>query len=229
MNGISIRQLCDIARSLGLRPRNVLEIGARLAEDSTTIARAFAIPDQRVFVVEPNPDLHPELRALHPRYRLFACAIAAEAGTVRFHKMRREHHIDEVGRSSLLNRTDALYQLHADIIEVPAITGRDLLAQIDLPAVDLMKLDVEGLAWEVLHSFGDDLKRVRLIHLEAEHRQVWQGQRLFADVQALMLAQGFRMVQFGWAWGGNEQSDSVWFRDAGLPADSELPRSGQRD
>ena len=74
---------------------------------------------------------------------------------------------------------------------------------------DFIKLDVEGCSYEVLEGFGTRLKDVKAIHLEAEDDVVWEGQKLFSDIQKLLTANNFEMMYFKKFW---KQSDSIWIQ-----------------
>lgn len=51
-------------------------------------------------------------------------------------------------------------------IEVPVRRGADLLQELGLEAVDLLKIDAEGFDLNVLRGFGEGLEKVRVIQFE---------------------------------------------------------------
>jgi FkbM family methyltransferase len=121
---------------------------------------------------------------------------------------------NEVGTSSLLDRSyDNLYA-NANRIEVEAITGEELLAMIEGP-IGACKVDVEGATLEVLQSMGNSIHRVQTFHLECEHEEVWVGQALYNQVAAFMIAKGYEQVDFDFVMPGL-QSDSIWIKTANL-------------
>ena len=95
-------------------------------------------------------------------------------------------------------------------VNVIGITGADLFELIAEDEYDLVKIDVEGLTYEVLESFGDNLRKIKMIHTEAEYSEVWEGQKLYSDLCDLLTKQGFKeayrveMLDF--------QCDTVWYR-----------------
>jgi FkbM family methyltransferase len=70
----------------------------------------------------------------------------------------------------------------------------DVLA--DETAVDLLKIDMHGAAHAVLDGARALLRRTLVCHVEAEFAPVYVGERLFADIDALLRDAGFAFVDF---------------------------------
>jgi hypothetical protein len=113
--------------------------------------------------------------------------------------------------SSVLERIDAWSRnLRYQPVHVDAITGKSLLARIRKP-VDMCIIDVEGLSYEVIASFEEDLPNIKSLMAECEHEEIFKGQRLFDDVSALLIENGFRQMAFKYSY--SNQSDSVWIQE----------------
>ncbi len=63
--------------------------------------------------------------------------------------------------------------------------------QHQLPAPDLIKLDVQGFELEVLRGATDCLRAARAVLTEVSFREYYRGQPLFHDVAAFLAAHGF--------------------------------------
>ena len=79
-----------------------------------------------------------------------------------------------------------------------------------MESIDIFKLDVEGLSYEVLESCGDYLAKIKCIQVENEYHQIWEGQKTVHDVYTFLEDRGFELV-----WHKNEidiLDDSLWVR-----------------
>lgn len=190
-----------------IEPKNVLEIGSRDGNDASFLKEYYKIPNEKVWVVEPNPSQVDSIRQTYPNFNIIPFAIYTENTEHDFYKV--EGSLDAIGTSSLINRNDNWYEDKTKIIKVKTITGKDLLDLIG-EEVDICKLDVEGLTYEVLTSFGKDLNKIKSFHLECEHTEVWESQKLYDDVGNLLMKNNYSQIFFEFCSGGTIQSDSIW-------------------
>ena len=65
---------------------------------------------------------------------------------------------------------------------------------LNLQTPDLLALDVEGAEMQVLEGFGDSLREIRWVILEASPTSNFVGGCNFAEVNALMGKSGFRLI-----------------------------------
>ncbi len=65
-----------------------------------------------------------------------------------------------------------------------------------LPALDYIKLDIQGAELDVLQNGVNKLKSVSVIELEVEFVQLYKNQPLFGDVQVFLASQGFVLHKF---------------------------------
>lgn len=194
-----------------LEPTNCLEIGALDGDYSKLLAREFGLAEENIFLVEPNPVLQEGLRSRFPKSTVLPCAIAAHSGVTTMQVVDSQER-DKICCSSLLTRVDGwAEELVRKPVEVNCLTGESLIKQIAAP-VDLCIVDVEGLTFEVLSSFGTEIGRVRSLLIECEHSELFAGQKLYGDVAKLLGQNGFRMMAFQYAYAN--QSDSVWIQES---------------
>ena len=113
------------------------------------------------------------------------------------------------GRSSILQRN--IY--NADNFEVVECESKRLdtfIEEQDILYIDIFKLDVEGLSYEVLESMGDSIKLVKCIQVETEYTQMWNNQKVAQDTYDYLVSKNFVLV-----WRNNVanlQDDSIWIR-----------------
>ena len=66
----------------------------------------------------------------------------------------------------------------------------------ELPAVDYMKIDVQGAELEILRHGVQKLADTLVIELEAEFVQIYKGQPLFGEIQEFLHRHGFQFHKF---------------------------------
>jgi hypothetical protein len=66
------------------------------------------------------------------------------------------------------------------------------------------------LLFEVLESFGNDIEKIKSMHIECEHRVVWTNQKLYNDVSEYLNKKGFKEIYFNYCSNDTLQSDSIW-------------------
>ena len=192
-----------------IQPQTVLEIGSRDGNDAEKLRSLFGIDSKNVWVVEPNPIQQNKIMKKYPNITLIKQPIFNEEKIITFYGVNVEDQTLN-GVSSLLNRVDNLYdKINTNKIEIQTILGSKLLEMISKD-IDVCKIDVEGATFEVLESFGDDIKKIKSMHIECEHRIVWANQKLYDDVSEYLNNKGFKEIHFNYCSNDTLQSDSIW-------------------
>jgi FkbM family methyltransferase len=145
--------IAQVARTL--RPSRVLDIGANRGEWLDAAHRAM--PQARIVACEPQEELAERLRA---RYRddarvvVRAIALGRAQGSLPLHCYP--------GHDSLASAIDWHPRRESRVVHVPQSSGRDLMASLGWDGADLVKVDVEGMEYDVLAGFGEILSSARL-------------------------------------------------------------------
>lgn len=196
-----------INEKTNLKPNSVLEIGSRDGYDAENLRLAFRIKRNNVWVVEPIPSQVKIIKQNYHGINVLEFAISDKNEKLQFNKVNDK---SLIGVSSLLNRIDNLYdKVDSEKIIVECITGEKLLDIIN-QEIDICKIDVEGLTYEVLTSFGKQINKIKSFHIECEHRPVWNNQKLYDDVADYLVEHGFVLSNFNYVEGDTLQSDSIW-------------------
>lgn len=124
----------------------VLDLGANRGEFCHRMIELFHC---RCISVEANPAMCATI-APHPLLTVVNAAVAAESGTSPFYVCKHDE------ASSLLRPEPGAIDA---TIQIPSLTLDELLARYELPAVDLLKVDIEGAEIEVLGACPDELLR----------------------------------------------------------------------
>jgi len=198
-----------IKNKTNITPNTILEIGSRDANDSELLRGFFDISPKNVWIVEPNPIQHNKIISKYPEFNLIKYPVFNEEKEILFNAVDVNDQVLN-GVSSVLDRVDNLYdRINTNKIKIKTILGSELLSIVNLD-VDLCKIDVEGATYEVLESFGDDIIKIKSMHIECEHREVWVNQKLYNDVKQLLIAKGYTEVYFNYCNNDTLQSDSIW-------------------
>lgn len=75
-------------------------------------------------------------------------------------------------------------------VDVDCVRYDTLHAQGQVPVPEAIKIDVQGCEFEVLQGFGDLLDQCLGVELEAHLYPIYKGQRLLADIVALLAGHG---------------------------------------
>lgn len=183
---------------------NVYEIGSRDGNDAVTIAQHFGVYPSNVHIFEPHPDLSAQIKYAYLAVNVHQVACSNVTGKLPFNSCIVEKEVN-LGMSSLRN-FPKIYDDRYVKIEVDVIRMDEYMKENDVDTVDILKLDVEGCAWEVLDGFGKRIKDVKIIHVECERHQIWDGQKIFSDTIRQLLPT--HELVFCYDQGG--QSDSIW-------------------
>lgn len=125
----------------------VWDIGANFGIHATTLARCR--PDLRIVAFEPNPVEHGRL-LLHrewnaPQLITSAVALSDTSGVVKLH-------LGPEGNSGITTLTPWSQGNYTGEVLVAAITGDEMIATCQVPAPNIIKLDVEGHEGAVLRG-----------------------------------------------------------------------------
>jgi len=209
----------------GEQPTSILEIGSRDGHHAEILRSLSNIEPYLVNIVEPHPVSFRRIINTYPSFRVFELAVSDKPGIIDFNAIPYSKYYDDgvVGFSSILKRnaeTCAVDENEGPTygpenwVKVLAVTGQTILQLIDRWEIDLVKIDVEGFTYEVLKSFGPDIRLMRALHLEveAEPLKLWQNQHGYKEVQEYMSKCGFKEMYYVPMYWAGRQGDSIWIR-----------------
>ena len=198
-----------IQRRTTIKPSSLVEIGSMHGLDTVELSHQFSVPACNVQVLEPHPALFPlVVKAVRGIAFVHQIAASDRDGVATF-TMIMPGGGRNPGKSSLLSRDDSQGDGYEQV-QVPTLRMDTFMYRYKLAKIDVLKLDVEGFTYEVLDGFGARLKDVGVMHIECEHIPIWNNQRVYADVERLLIQHGFGMLAFRTVW---PQSDSVWVQN----------------
>jgi FkbM family methyltransferase len=182
-------EMAHALRAQGLRPEAVIDAGANVGQFARAMAETF--PEARILSFEPLPSVAERFRAHlgnEPRVRLFETAVGSHDGTLTFYPQAYD-----LASSALQPAVGQERQ--PDPIKVPVARLDTLLADEELPASTLLKLDLQGFELEALRGAADTLGRVRHVLLEVGFRSGYVGEPPFEEIYDHLRAAGFRFLR----------------------------------
>ncbi|HIL79739.1 MAG TPA: FkbM family methyltransferase [Myxococcales bacterium] len=214
----------------------ILDIGACEALDSIKYSEMF--PKARVLAFEPLPANVEKIRSNLVKYGHENIVVIPEAlseiqGRATFfcssgHPVGKANSLDwDYGNksSSLLaplgtKRTHPWLKFDEEIV-VPVNTLKNVCMQHNVDSIDLIHMDVQGGELMVLKGAGDVIERIKLIWMEVEAIELYEGQPLKSEVGGFMRAHGFNLLV---DTVGRVSGDQLWVSRSFYDG----PRSGLR-
>lgn len=207
-NGSGMAKWTDRVHELSnIKIQNLFEIGANYGQDAEFMRQYLGLRSNNVYVFEPHPQIVSEVRKYY-KFNTFDYAVSNNDGFTVFHAINLSEY-NNSGISSLLkhNYVDEKFYFDTTV----ALWRMDtFMREHNIESVDFVKIDVEGCTYEVLEGFGERIRDVKCIQLEAEHVKLFEGQRLFGEISSLLCKNNFVMAHFELLDG--KQSDSLWIQ-----------------
>jgi FkbM family methyltransferase len=177
----------------------VCDVGSMDGADSLRFRRA--LPSAEIIALEPNPRnfalMQADARLAAERIRMLPLAASDRTSDAPFFVVGAEYErgCDRArrGMSSLHKRADS--SLIADVVQVRMTRLDDVLAGGATSARIALWIDTEGMAYEAISGASSVLARTQMLHVEVETVPcISPDQRLYPDVERLLLEAGFELV-----------------------------------
>lgn len=187
-----------------LNVENVFEIGSKTGDDAIWLAEQFDLSHDKVYIFEPHEKLYSLIDNKFPQANTYQMAVYNKSSILSFNQA---NNLDD-GRSSLLERD--IYSTDFTSKKVQTIRMDDFMRLNNISKIDILKLDVEGAAFEVLEGFGEQIKNLNSVQIESEYNKVWKDQKTWEDIKLFMEDNQFKLL---WDYDIiGIQNDSLWVR-----------------
>lgn len=187
-----------IRRLAPFRPRVVMDVGAFEGNWTRTVLET--LPDTAVHAVEPSPEVADALTRRvsgSRRVSVHRCALSDHNGRATLHV-----HREDASLTSLVPSDPAV----TTPMTVPVRRGDDLLAELGVDRLDMVKVDAEGHDLAVLRGFERTLATAAVTVVQFEYN-TWniRSRSLLFDFYELLEPCGYRL--------GKVHPDGVDFRN----------------
>ncbi len=177
--------------------RHIVDGGACRGGFSLEIAAAF--PFATVYAFEPQKQSYNLLANATrnvSRIKTYNHALSSYSGISVLHT-----NVFPQSSSLSITSKDGLYYFQGytqpeGIEEVEVTSLSDFLSDVNVPSVDILKLDVQGHELQVLDGMAGLISSVKLIFIEVPFIEIYQSTPLFSDVEIYLRAKGFVFYQF---------------------------------
>lgn len=183
----------------------ILEVGSHHGKDAETLQQYFGVEPSSVYIVEAHPKFYENIKTNYSGYNVFNFAAHDHAGQVQFNAAQNE----DDGRSSVLDRDLYIDEGGFEKITVPSKRLDTFLDEQGIESVDIFKLDVEGLSYEVLVGLGESIHKIKCLQIEDETTQIWKDQKTVYQTGTYLRYHGFEEV---WRCIVGKQIDTVWLK-----------------
>ena len=182
-------QLRDVAQ--------VVDVGANHGDFSQAASAILSRAD--VLLVEPLPTLHEELEARcgrrRGRWRLAKVALGSQAGTAQLHVVPGNDVVGSlVGFSKEYLEANPIAKTSRSF-ECSVRTLDDLCQELKIPAIDLLKIDVEGFEFETLRGGREMLRRTRALVIELSTVRRGDGAHALVEMLNVLNEAGLQLVE----------------------------------
>jgi len=178
--------------------KTIFEIGSRDAKDAIELSDLF---HQHVFAFECNPTAIELCKANigdNPNITLVPLGVWDTSGELSFFRVLDGN----IGASSFFefnpqarNYPDIVEEgLVQEEIKVSTVRLDEYLNENNIENIDLLCMDVQGAAFEVLSSLGTQLAKVKYIIVELETHPIYSGEMLYEEVDRFLIQSGFERV-----------------------------------
>lgn len=183
---------------------NFFEVGSNYSQDANFARCCFDIEPSNVYCFEANTRIAKEAHDLYPDYNIINCAISNENKDMELYIVPDNEENSGISTVIGYSRTEGWEKE-----TVKCIRLEDYLKEhSEITSIDFLKVDVEGLNYEVLDGLGELINIVKCIQIEGEFLN-YHEKYCFKDIALLLYKRGFEMVDFV---AYTRQNDSLWIK-----------------
>lgn len=181
-------------------PRSFLEVGSRDGLDTKYICEHWNISRQNAFIIEANIFCYQSIQSnmiangKKPYAKVIYGAASNYNGEVKFNCVVSSNE-ELVGVSSI--KKSKVINLNYRQTITPCFKLDKLVKE---NSIDLIKIDVEGHAYEVLEGLEEEIKNVKGIQIETEEIENFENQKLDEHIHLFMIEKGFELVDKTPCW-----------------------------
>jgi FkbM family methyltransferase len=184
--------------------KTIFEFGSRYGEDTAEFAIKY--PGATVYAFECNPK---SLAVLKEKIRPYSNIIFNENAISDTNETISFYQIDEnktkttwadgnQGASSIFKASGKypIEEYHQNKIEVKAVSLFSFMSENIVPGIDILWMDIQGAELKALKGLADKSAVTKIVHLEVEFIEIYDGQPLFKDINKYFIQHNFFLLGF---------------------------------
>lgn len=204
--------------------KTVCDIGSRFLEQTLEMAHIF--PTATFHSFEPTPGSYKiccnnrdrQADATRNRINIYNMAVSNATEQIAFYEVDDTGSEHNVGASSKykfvpgLNGSFLGKTWNQREIKVDAITLDEWRQRFNIGPVDLIWIDAQGSELDAFKGAVETLQDVRVIFSEVGTATYYEGQSLKPDIDAFLLSQGFKELEFGFRQNHAFEGDTIYIK-----------------
>jgi FkbM family methyltransferase len=176
---------------------HIIDGGAYRGDFSLQMAAAF--PFATIYAFEPQKKSYALLCNVTreiPRIKTYNCALSSHSGKSVLHTniSPLTSSLSNTSEDGLHYFQDYLQPEGSEQVEVTSLS--DFLSNEKVPGVDILKLDLQGHELQTIKGMDGFVGSVKLIFVEVQFLEIYQGTPLFSEVETYLRTKGFVFYQF---------------------------------
>jgi len=177
--------------------RHIVDGGAYRGDFSLQMAEVF--PNATIYAFEPQKASYELLSGNTgkiSRIKRYNCALSSNSGKSVFHT-----NVSPL-TSSLSNTSEEglryfqEYNQPSGEEEVQVTSLSDFLSVEKIPAIDILKLDLQGHELQAIKGMAEFISSVKLIFIEVQFIKIYENATLFSEVETYLREKGFIFYNF---------------------------------
>jgi FkbM family methyltransferase len=177
----NIKQLVNLIKYIGFKPRVILDIGANNGYESRSLANHYK--NARVFSFEPIQKVE---RQGIKNISIIKKVVSNIDGKVYFYKHNN---------SKLNGMYPSDYFKSSNKVSLPSTKISTWAKYNNIKKIDLVWMDVQQAELEVFKGFGDLLKDVGVIYTEVCYEPYYKGGALYDEIYSYLHDLGFLLIR----------------------------------
>lgn len=176
--------------------QSILELGSRDCVDAIKLSNFHRC---HVFAFECNPESIKQCEIAvinNPNVTLEKYAVWHHTCDIEFYPIQMQNDVPfNIGASSCfkINEDGHHGNYTQSKLQVKAIRLDEWLAMKGFNSIDLICIDIQGAAWNAIISLDSYINNVKYFIVEVAHKEIYQGEVLYSQLNAYMEACGFTM------------------------------------
>lgn len=173
-------------------PITVVDIGAHAGQFTSSVEEFCGL--YSAVLIEPIEELAKGLKAKFDNkiYQIFDCAVSDHSGEIEIQIFPNATYT-----SSLLSPDYSIEEMrhlikgNTLLARCPVRTLDEIIAEVQLAMIDLIKIDVQGAEHLVLAGASHTLEKTGAVYTEVSFRPLYHGSSVFSDIYGMMNDRGF--------------------------------------